>query len=99
MWTPSPKFRHELGYNLNFIELPYGRSFTTRIITKRASTGCSRRSCRGSNLIQYDNVSEIAGLNMRLNWIPEAGREVFFVINQNLEDFDLDNRSIRQSRT
>ena len=29
---------------------------------------------------------------MRLHWIPEAGREVFFVINQNLEDFDLDGR-------
>jgi hypothetical protein len=31
------------------------------------------------------------GVNMRLHWIPEAGREVFFVINQNLEDFDGDN--------
>jgi hypothetical protein len=24
--------------------------------------------------------------------VPEAGREGFFVINHNLEDFDLDNR-------
>jgi hypothetical protein len=28
---------------------------------------------------------------MRLHWIPEASREVFFVINHNLEDFDRDN--------
>jgi hypothetical protein len=45
-----------------------------------------------TNLIQYDNVSEIIGLNLRLNWIPEAGRELFFVINHNVEDFDEDNR-------
>jgi hypothetical protein len=28
---------------------------------------------------------------LRLNWIPEAGRELFFVINHNLQDFDQDN--------
>jgi hypothetical protein len=44
------------------------------------------------NLIQYDNVSETAGINMRLHWIPEAGRELFFVINHNAEDFDRDNK-------
>ncbi|HEX5048189.1 MAG TPA: hypothetical protein VFX89_13805, partial [Gammaproteobacteria bacterium] len=44
-----------------------------------------------TNLIQYDNVSEIMGVNLRLNWIPEAGKEFFLVINHNLEDFDRDN--------
>jgi hypothetical protein len=42
--------------------------------------------------IQYDNVSELMGVNMRLHWIPEAGREAFLVLNHTLEDFDLDNR-------
>jgi hypothetical protein len=28
---------------------------------------------------------------MRLHWIPEAGREVFFVVNHNAEDLDRDN--------
>jgi hypothetical protein len=37
-------------------------------------------------------VSEVIGANLRLNWIPEAGREMFFVINHNLQDFDEDNR-------
>ena len=50
-----------------------------------------------TSLIQYDNVSEIMGVNLRLNWIPEAGRELFFVINHNLEDFDRDNRFRSQS--
>lgn len=44
-----------------------------------------------SNLIQYDNVSEVMGLNSRLHWIPEAGRQAFLVFNYGLEDFDKDN--------
>ena len=44
------------------------------------------------NLIQYDNVSEVAGFNTRLLWIPKAGREIYFVINHNVEDFNRDNQ-------
>jgi hypothetical protein len=36
------------------------------------------------NLIQYDNVSDSVGLNSRLHWIPQAGREGFLVLNHNL---------------
>jgi hypothetical protein len=43
------------------------------------------------NLIQYDNISETAGLNSRVHWIPEAGREGFLVLNHNVEDLDRDN--------
>ena len=32
------------------------------------------------------------GLNLRLNWIPEAGQELYFVVNHNMQDFDGDNR-------
>lgn len=32
-----------------------------------------------------------AGVNVRLHWIPEAGCDVYFVINYNAEDFDRDN--------
>jgi cellulose/xylan binding protein with CBM9 domain/uncharacterized protein DUF5916 len=91
MWTPSPKFSTNFGYNLNFIELPHGtQKFTTRIITTSIDWVFSSK-LSWTNLIQYDNVSEIAGLNVRLNWIPEAGQEFFFVINHNLEDLDRDN--------
>ena len=91
LWTPSPKFSTNFGYNLNFIELPHGtQKFTTRIITTSIDWVFSSK-LSWTNLIQYDNVSEIAGINMRLNWIPEAGREFFFVINHNLQDVDRDN--------
>jgi hypothetical protein len=88
-WQPSPRFRTRLGFNINDIELPQG-NFSTRIF----STGFDivfSSTLSWVNLIQYDNVSEIMGVNMRLHWIPEAGRELFFVINHNLEDFDRDN--------
>jgi hypothetical protein len=76
---------------LNYIDLPHGtQTFTTRIITTSIDWVFSSK-LSWTNLIQYDNVSEIAGVNMRLNWIPEAGREVFFVINHNLQDVDRDN--------
>ena len=91
LWTPSPKFSTNFGYNLNYIDLPHGtQTFTTRIITTSIDWVFSSK-LSWTNLIQYDNVSEIAGVNMRLNWIPEAGREFFFVINHNLQDVDRDN--------
>jgi hypothetical protein len=88
-WQPSPRFRTNIGYNITEVELPQG-SFTTRVI----STGMDivfSSTLSWVNLIQYDNVSETMGVNMRLHWIPEAGKEIFFVINHSLEDFDRDN--------
>ena len=35
-----------------------------------------------SNFLQYDDMSHDLGLNSRLWWIPEPGREVFLVLNQ-----------------
>ena len=35
-----------------------------------------------SNFVQYDNQSADLGLNSRLWWIIQPGREVFLVLNQ-----------------
>jgi hypothetical protein len=89
-WRPSGRFGAGLGYEFNDIELPQGR-FVTRLVELRTDVAFSSKLSL-SQRIQYDNVSEVMGVNLRLHWIPEAGREGFFVINHNLEDFDLDNR-------
>jgi hypothetical protein len=89
-WTPSPRFRTGLGFNISEIDLPEGR-FSTRIISSTFDIVFSSK-LSWTNLIQYDNVSEVMGLNLRLNWIPEAGRELYFVVNHNVQDFDEDNR-------
>ncbi|HEY3518744.1 MAG TPA: carbohydrate binding family 9 domain-containing protein [Gammaproteobacteria bacterium] len=91
-WTPSPRFRTGVGFNIQEIDLPVPNGeFTTRIVNTNFDIVFSSR-LSWTNLIQYDNISEIVGLNLRLNWIPEAGRELFFVINHNVQDFDRDNR-------
>jgi hypothetical protein len=50
------------------------------------------------NFLSADNISETIGVNMRWHWIPEAGRELYFVINQNLSDPDRDNSFVSASQ-
>ena len=90
-WRPSAFFRGSLSYDYSDVELPVPNgSFEVRLVRAGFDFAFSP-TLSWVNLIQYDNVSEVAGINMRLHWIPEAGREVFFVINHNIEDIDRDN--------
>ena len=43
------------------------------------------------NLIQYDDVSEVLGINARLHWVPIAGQQGLIVLNHRLQDRDKDN--------
>ncbi len=88
-WRPSARFRGNLSYSYADIDLPQG-SFETRLVSAGIEFAFTS-SLSWVNLIQYDNVTETAGVNMRLHWIPEAGRELYFVINHNVEDYDRDN--------
>jgi hypothetical protein len=90
-WRPSARFRGNLRYYYNEIELPQG-AFETRLVQAGFDIAFSS-TLSWVNLFQYDNVTETLGLNMRLHWIPEAGREMFFVINHNLADVDDSFRS------
>jgi hypothetical protein len=86
VWRPSPKLRFGLNYDVHDIDLPSGE-FTVRQSTMRAELIFSS-TLSWVNLVQYDNVSENLGLNSRLHWIPQAGREGFIVLNRNLTDLD-----------
>jgi len=88
-WRPSPKFRSNVSYNYSEIRLPQG-DFETRLVRVGLDYVFSA-TMSWVNLIQYDNISESIGINMRWHWIPEAGRELYFVINHNLTDLDRDN--------
>jgi hypothetical protein len=68
------------------IDLP-GADFTVRLIGVKADTVFSSR-WSWTNLLQYDNVSEVLGINSRVHWQPRAGREVYLVYNYGLEDRD-----------
>ena len=89
-WRPSGRLRTGLAYEWNDIRLP-GGDFVTRLVGFRTDVAFSSRLSLITR-IQYDNVSELMGVNLRLHWIPEAGREGFIVVNHDLEDRDLDNR-------
>ncbi|MDX1561651.1 MAG: carbohydrate binding family 9 domain-containing protein [Gammaproteobacteria bacterium] len=85
-WRPSERFRFGISYNVNDVAMPEG-DFTTRLSSISAEFILSS-TLSWVNLIQYDNLSENIGLNSRLHWIPQAGREGFIVFNHNLVDID-----------
>lgn len=88
-WTPIPQFRALVAYNHFDIELPQG-DFVRRLVRLGVDYIYSSK-LSWVNLLQYSNDSEVAGINSRIHWIPQAGRELFVVLNHNLEDPDLDN--------
>jgi len=87
-WIPFPRFRGSISYDYNDVQLPQG-DFVLRLERLGLDYIMSAK-LSWVNLIQYDNATETTGINSRLHWIPEAGRELFIVLNHNLEDFDRD---------
>jgi len=85
-WLPSNHFRTFLSYSYNDISLPEG-DFALRLARIGFDFTFSN-TLSWVNLIQYDNNSETIGVNSRLHWIPQAGREAFIVLNHNLGDLD-----------
>ncbi|MDG2175847.1 MAG: hypothetical protein P8M72_06935, partial [Gammaproteobacteria bacterium] len=88
-YRPNRNLSFGLNYTENEIHLPEG-DFTVRQVTINTQVSFSS-TLSLTNLIQYDNVSEALGINTRLHWIPEAGRQVFLVFNYGLIDLDKDN--------
>ena len=89
-WRPSIRLRTTLSYALNDVKLPHG-NFSTRLVQLRNDIIFSS-TLSWVTLLQYDDISETMGINARVHWIPEAGKEAYIVLNHNLQDFDRDNR-------
>ncbi len=83
-WRPSRFFRTTASYDFNDVDLPQG-DFIVRLMSLRADIVFSS-ALSWVNLVQYDNVSGVVGINSRFHLIPEDGKEVFLVLNHNLED-------------
>ena len=88
-WNRSGHFILELRYDRNDIELPQG-AFVTRLMRLSTEVNVSP-GLSWITLTQYDDVSEILGVNTRLHWIPTAGQEALIVLNHSLQDRDKDN--------
>lgn len=85
-WRPSAHVRIQTSYDIQDISLPHG-DFIVRLASLQTQFVFSS-TLSWVNLIQYDNVSETVGINSRLHWIPQAGREGFIVLNHSLSDRD-----------
>ena len=85
-WRPSNHFAFGLNHDWNDIDLPQGH-FITRLTRMTMDVNFSS-TLYWVSLVQYDNVSEVIGVNTRLNWIPKAGQEGLIVLNHSLQDRD-----------
>jgi hypothetical protein len=78
-WRQSEHLFLGVAYTENDVDLPSG-SFTSRLASLRSDIAFNSR-WSWSNLLQYDNTGEVAGINSRLRYMPEAGKEVMLVLN------------------
>jgi hypothetical protein len=89
-WRPSRHVGLRAGYDFNDIDLPSG-NFRTRILRTTVDLAFTSE-LSWTTLMQYDNVSEIAGFQSRLVYVPRAGQRYFFVVNHSMQDFDRNDR-------
>ena len=89
-WRPSMHLMMGLGAEYNDIHLPAG-DFITRLARLNVNVAFNV-AWSWENFLQYDNVTDTAGVNSILRWIPRAGRETVLAVNSNYEDFDGDDR-------
>lgn len=88
-WRPLRNWYLTLGHEIAELDLTDGE-FTTRV-TRVGSELAITRDWAWLLLAQYDNVTRELGLNSRLRWLPRAGQELAFVIN-NLQERAADDR-------
>jgi hypothetical protein len=88
-WRPFNGFGLTTSYDRNAIDLPQG-AFVTRLMRLETEVNFSS-TLYWITLVQYDDVSEIVGVNARLLWIPKAGQEGLIVVNHRMQDEEKDN--------
>lgn len=87
-WKQSKHFAIRGSYDFNDITLPVGK-FSTRILGAGFDINFNSRLF-WTNLFQYDNVSEVAGIQSHLHFIPKAGQEFNLIFNKASQDIDRD---------
>lgn len=78
-WRQSAHLYFGLTFTENDVDLPSG-SFTSHLASLRTDFAFNSR-WSWSNLLQYDNAAEVVGINSRLRYVPEAGKEALLVLN------------------
>ncbi|MEM7350367.1 MAG: DUF5916 domain-containing protein [Acidobacteriota bacterium] len=79
------RFNTELGWRYNDIDLP-GGAFETNLGRLRLSYSFTP-DVFVQGLLQYNDQSDVASVNLRFGWLQQAGAGLFVVYNE-LEDLD-----------
>ncbi len=82
-WRPDEHLFLSFSYDFQKIELPAG-NFAVRLVSANANYAFNSK-WSWVNLVQYDNNSSTVGLNSRLRWNPQAGEDLYVVINYNFD--------------
>lgn len=83
-WRPGGLFQTGLEVQQNYLRLPGGDA---DVLVARLRTEVNfSPDVSWQTLAQFDNISESGGLNSRLRWILEPGRDLFVVVNHNWEE-------------
>ena len=89
-WRQSAYFSMAVIFEENDVDLPSG-SFAAHLASLRTDIAFNSR-WSWSNLLQYDNTADRIGINSRVRYIPEAGKEMILVLNHGA-DVDIENRT------
>ena len=92
-WRPDEHFFLDFNYSYQDIKLPQGE-FVVRLVSANVNYAFDSK-WSWVNLVQYDNFSDSVGINSRLRWNPQAGEDLFIVLNYN---FDTEGTFSRLSR-
>jgi hypothetical protein len=82
-WRPDEHLFLSVSYDYQQIELPAG-NFDVRLVSANANYAFNSK-WSWVNLVQYDNNSSTVGFNSRLRWNPQAGEDLYVVINYNFD--------------
>jgi hypothetical protein len=97
-WLPSKYFTGVLEYEYNDIDLLEG-AFDTQLIRLRTEVAFNAYWA-WITTAQYDNQSDLLSINSRVQWIPQAGRELYLIYNGGwLEEDILGFQKVGESAT
>jgi hypothetical protein len=82
-WRPDEHLYFGLSYNYQDVKLPEG-DFEVKLASANINYAFNSK-LSWVNLLQYDNYSSSVGLNSRLRWNPQAGEDLFVVLNLNMD--------------
>ena len=88
-WKPSPRFNASINYRTNKVQIPGGK-FTARVMSFKSQFAFNSQ-WSFVPLLQFDNVSEELGINLRLRYHPSRGSDMYVVWSRNMLR-DLDDR-------